>query len=335
MMASAPPPAFVLSLDFELHWGVRHRHTAESPYRRALEATPAVIDGMLERFERHGISATWATVGFLFLRHRSERARFEPPVRPRYLDGRLDAYAEPVGQDEADDPIHYAPSVIDRIRSASGQEIATHTYSHFFCGEPGATPEAFRADLESARKVAEDRGLVLRSIVFPRNQSASEYLQVLPAMGIDVFRGNPPNILWRVEDGEVGRLPLRRLGRLLDAYIPATHGDVLPWHEIIREDGLADVRACRLLRPYDPRLDALEGVRARRITHAMARAARESGVFHLWWHPHNFGLHPAESLAMLDRILNGFARLRERFGMRSMTMAQAADEARQFYGPRG
>lgn len=44
-----------------------------------------------------------------------------------------------------------------------------------------------------------------------------------------------------------------------------------------------------MLRPYSPRLSFLEGLRLRRIRHEMVHAAKKGELYHLWWHPYNFG----------------------------------------------
>ena len=66
------PGALVISLDFELHWGVRdHVARGDALYQRLPEARHAVED-MLTLFGARHIRATWATVGFLFASNRRE-----------------------------------------------------------------------------------------------------------------------------------------------------------------------------------------------------------------------------------------------------------------------
>lgn len=323
------PGALVLSLDFELHWGVRQAQAAHGRYRAALLGTRSAIARTLDLFAERRISATWATVGILFLDGREAFEREYPGLRPVYRDAQLDPYREPVGADEAVDPLHFAPSVVESIRGVPGQEIGTHTFAHFFAGEAGATVEAFRADLAAAVSSAVRRGVTLRSIVFPRNQALPEYVAVLPDFGIDVYRGNPPGAMWAVERGEEGRHPARRLARLADTYLPLSRREVQRWDDVLEQSGLANVRASRFLRPYDPRLAAAESLRLARIVRGMERAAREGGLYHLWWHPHNFGRHTDENLSMLSRVLDAWGRLKDRYGFESMSMAQAADRARE------
>ena len=68
------PPfgALVISLDFELHWGVRDKRPVDGPYRENLLGAREAIPQMLDLFEEFGVAATWATVGFLF-RKKSSR----------------------------------------------------------------------------------------------------------------------------------------------------------------------------------------------------------------------------------------------------------------------
>ncbi|MFP3339900.1 hypothetical protein R0J91_18120, partial [Micrococcus sp. SIMBA_131] len=55
--------AFVLSLDFELLWGVYESRGSE--YYPAIENVFKVVPNLLGLFEKYGISCTWATVGAL------------------------------------------------------------------------------------------------------------------------------------------------------------------------------------------------------------------------------------------------------------------------------
>ena len=68
---------------------------------------------------------------------------YRPRIAPGYTDPNLDPYAEPVGRDETDDPLHFGSSLIERIAERGEHEIASHTWSHYYCMEPGATPAAF------------------------------------------------------------------------------------------------------------------------------------------------------------------------------------------------
>jgi hypothetical protein len=83
----------VISLDFELLWGVRD-HATRDGYGPNILGARAAIPHMLERFARHGIRVTWATVGAVFCATREELLHHLPPeeLRPRYDNGALSNY---------------------------------------------------------------------------------------------------------------------------------------------------------------------------------------------------------------------------------------------------
>lgn len=322
--------AFVISLDFELHWGVRDHESLNGPYRHNLRGARKAIPRLLELFERYGISATWAIVGFLFAISREQRRKYEPALRPCYYDKTLDPYVEPIGRGEDDDPLHFAPSLIEKIRRCPQQEIATHTFSHHYCREPGQTIESFRADLNSAIAIAASRGIQFRSIVFPRNQVNPDYAQALLDAGIVCYRGCEHGWMHRGITRRERTLGLR-VARIADTYVDISGRRIVHWDQILEPSGLCNVRASRFLWPYRPGLNALEEKRLKRTIEQVKLAALEDAIFHIWFHPHNFGVHLEQNLEFLEAILRAFAFARERYGMRSLSMAEVADMVREAY----
>jgi peptidoglycan/xylan/chitin deacetylase (PgdA/CDA1 family) len=315
--------ALVISLDFELHWGVRDKCAPEGPYRENLLGARKAIPQILDLFEEFDVAATWATVGFLFAESRQEREESSPAVRPHYADKRLDPYSEPTGENEDDDPLHYAASLIARIAEHPKQEIATHTFSHYYCQEPGETREAFAADLSSAVAIARRRGIEVRSIVFPRNQFRPGYESVLKEAGVVCYRGNEPHWMYQPRPRSQETLAVRA-PRLLDHYVSLSGSKVVPWEEILQPSGLCDVRSSMFLRPYSTQRKSLESIRLRRIAGGIRAAAEQRGIFHLWWHPHNFGAHTRENLDFLRNVLEVFSECRLTHGMQSLSMAGVA-----------
>ena len=92
-----------------------------------------------------------------------------------------------------------------------------------------------------------------------------------------------------------------------------------------------NIPSSRFLRPYSHALAPLEGLRLRRIKRAMHDAATGDRLFHLWWHPHNFGADPERNLACLGEILGYFGYLRERYGMQSLNMGEVAGVLEQLH----
>lgn len=317
--------ALVISLDFELLWGVHDSLGAGGGYRRHLLGAREAIPRMLDLFAEYGVGATWATVGFLFAEGREELEYYSPNLRPTYLDPRRDPYRLPVGESERTDPLLFAPSLIRQIAATPRQEIASHTYSHYYSLEPGQTVEQFRADLDAAVAIAAAKGHKVRSLVVPRHQVRRDYLPAIAAAGFTAHRTLERNFL--NVPSATGREPrLRRGLRLLDAFVSLTGANAVGWESTKPDEhGLVDVRESRFLRPAFERTRLLEPLRVRRIVTAMEGAARSGRIFHLWWHPHNFGADPAANLANLRQVLESFRRLEGEGLMGSLTMAEVAD----------
>lgn len=315
------PGKFVISLDMELMWGVRDKRSKEQYGARVLGERQA-IPAMLELFERNRIHATWAVVGMAMCDGVDELIERAPAERPQYEDQRQSSYhyLGEAGASEREDPYYFAPSLVRQIASCPDQEICTHTFSHYYCLEPGQSTEQFAADLRAARSQLTDWGIACRSIVFPRNQYGPEHLDICASQGLCVYRGTEDSWFYRTStNDEQG--PLRRVGRLVDSYLPLTRAST---SRPVQNGGLTNVPSSRFLRPYNQRLRKLDRLKFHRISKAMSKAAASGSAFHLWWHPHNFGADTTENLAFLSRILARFQRLRERYGMESVTMAEAA-----------
>ena len=312
----------IVSLDFELFWGMQDRHSLASYQDHVLGGRRA-IPQLLDLFEKHGIHATWATVGFMFADSYEELKRYFPDKDslPSYSDPRLSPYrlfAE-IGETEETAPCFYAPSLIRRIAQTPGQEIGSHTFSHYYCRERGQTIEQFRADMCAAVSIARDKGYTLRSVVLPRNQFVPEYNSVLRELGFLVFRDEEND--WIHEKLRPGKL--LRLFRLMDVYFPLTgQGGYLPG----TESGLVNLPGSRMYKPVFRPLAFLEGLKIRRIKRQMLHAAKKGLCFHLGWHPHNVGVDTGRHLQQLEEIFSCYDELRERYGMRSLNMGEAAEE---------
>lgn len=311
--------SLVISLDFELMWGVRDHRSVQS-YGDAVLGGRKAIPEMLSRFKQADIKATWATVGLLFAKNRREMLEYSPTLLPEYQNANLSPYHDIekglIGEDETSDPYHFGASLIDLIAETPGQEVATHTYSHFYCMEPGATVAAFDQDLAAAQAIAAQCGHDLKSIVFPRNQAAGEYITAGAKQGLTVFRGEAKGWLYRPRAGQETTMPFR-LARFLDGALPIGPNQIVTPNQ---HADILDVPASRFLRPWSQRLAPYHALHIRRIEKEMELAAKKGGCYHLWWHPHNFGRNLAENLGQLDRIIATFKRCRDEFGMESRNM---------------
>ena len=313
----------VVSLDFELYWGVRDKRTLES-YKDNLLGAREVIPLLLQLFKDYEIQATWAVVGLLFYRTQRELVAHLPAKKPSYADANLSPYPHlrAMGNDEQDDPFHYAASLIKTIASFPGQEIGTHTFSHYYCREPGQQVDEFKADLQAALQAANPYGLNLKSLVFPRNQVNSEYLPICQDLGILAYRGKEKSWIYQVDQPNK-LLRLQRILRLLDAYISYSGHNCYSLEDISRSFPF-NIPSSRFLRPYSEKLKILEPLRLNRILSGLSYAAKKGLIYHLWWHPHNFGIHQKQNLSFLEKILKHYCKLKNDYGMKSLNMGKLA-----------
>ena len=310
---------FVVSLDFELHWGVRdHRTVAD--YRDNLLGVRRAIPALLTLFSEFGVRATWATVGFLFFETIDELLAAIPAELPHYADRKLDPYAalNEVGRDEAEDPFHFAPSLIRQIQTTAGQEIATHTFCHYYAGVPGPSLESFRADIRAAKSAGQHLGVEIKSVVFPRNQVSIPHIRICAEEGLIAYRGveSDPYVA-------AGNSLVDRAKRFADAYVNLA-GPCCGVPCKLDSLEIVSVPQSRFLRPANPRLQLLDGLRLSRILSSMTFAAQNQLLFHLWWHPHNFGVNTDLNLSFLRAILEHYRALNGRLEFQSLTMAEVA-----------
>jgi peptidoglycan/xylan/chitin deacetylase (PgdA/CDA1 family) len=314
---------FTVSLDFELYWGLRD-HVSLDGYRRNLLGARTAVQRLLDLFREYEIHATWAVVGFLLFERREELLQALPSQLPRYKNETLSPYNHiaKVGTREADDPLHFAPSLVRAIAATPHQEIGTHTFSHYYCLEEGQDVESFKADLQAAIAASERFGVRPRSLVFPRNQFSPEYLAACRSLGIEACRTNQGFWAYYAVPQRGNNL-IRRTLRFLDSYFSVAPHTVYSPKEI-GSDFPRLIPASRFLRPYSHRLRALEPLRFRRIAAELSEAAMTKKIYHLWWHPHNFGVHAEENFAFLRRILEHYRGLSDRHEMVTLNMGEIA-----------
>jgi peptidoglycan/xylan/chitin deacetylase (PgdA/CDA1 family) len=317
--------AFVVSLDFELYWGVFDLYKPPSPYNENVLGARVVVPQLLKLFEDFQISATWATVGMLFASNYAQAKHFYPDRLPSYRNPHLSPYSREHQQCEPEERFYYARDLVWKIAACPGQEIGTHTFSHYYCLEPSQCIDEFEADLLAARRMADQHKLTLRSIVFPRNQVNRKYLSVLAKHGIWAYRGNEVGWMYRSGPRREQARATRRIARLADAYVNASGDNTVGWQELIEPDGLCNVRASRYLRPFAPSLRVFERERLRRVIGGIEAAAQSGRLFHLWLHPEDMGRNIAENLDCLRVVLETFRKCRTKYGMRSMCMREVAE----------
>ncbi|MBD0332887.1 MAG: polysaccharide deacetylase family protein [Chitinophagaceae bacterium] len=315
---------FTISLDFELHWGVfdkRDRQSRESCYRNTLKLVPQ----MLELFAKYNVHVTWATVGSMFASCQKEWEQMRPSMLPEYAEDKYSAFlwAKENGLSEEFAWAHFAPEEVRSILDYPGQELGTHTFSHYYCLEQLKSKDAFDADLKAVNKAALKFNSKPVSLVFPRNQFNPDHLRICYENGIKVVRSNPSTWFWSPIRDEGSNL-IRKVFRTGDAYVPMSlKRTSYPISSInINAGEPLQLPASRLLRPWSPKYAIANKLALRRSIVELQTAGERKECYHLWWHPENFGDHPEENMKDLQLLLEQYKKCRNKLGMQSWNMGE-------------
>jgi hypothetical protein len=309
--------AFVVSIDTELAWGEAHRRDG-SEGRHHFDAERQVIDAVLDVFARHGIAATWAIVGHLFLDACRDDGHGPHPelVPPDYdwLDD--DWLAVDPCSTLAEAPHWYGSDIVDAVlRCPVPQEVGSHSFTHVIVDDPACTPEVFGSELAAAAGVAAERDVELRSFVYPRNKIGQ--IERLAEHGYRCYRGG------RTAAPFAGRPGWQRRGLgLIDKVRPLAGSATLPARHA---SGVWNVPQTYLFAPATAGGSWLPpAVWARRPRARLRQAARDRSLFHLWFHPYNVTAEPERALAALDVVCREAARLRDQGRLDVLTMGALA-----------
>jgi peptidoglycan/xylan/chitin deacetylase (PgdA/CDA1 family) len=321
------PGIFTISLDFELHWGVfdkKNREEREACYKNTLQ----VIPKMLELFSHYNVHVTWACVGSLFAKNEEEWKKLKPEIEPLYTLEKYSPYSwvKENGLSDSYSWAHFAPHIISQILQYPGQELASHTFSHYYCLEQQKKEDAFVADIEAMEKAASMFGAKISSLVFPRNQFNEKYLKKCFEYGILAVRSNPNSWYWEPVNSS-GSSIIRKIVRTADAYIHIGQPrSSYPLASIkVNEGESLQLPASRFLRPWRNKYKFANKLRLNRLCQEIRTAAIKKECYHLWWHPENFGDNPSENLATLSTLLKEYKKCNQRFGMESWHMRDYAD----------
>ena len=307
-----------ISLDFELYWGMRDVQSLES-YQEHIRNVHIVIPELLNLFKKYEIHATWAIVGFLFLKNKEELVNRFPAELPSYEGDQFNPYIY-IEKNDLQNEYHFASASIELIKNTPNQEIGTHTYSHYYTLEDGQTNSQFQKDIEAAISIQSKVAKPCKSIVFPRNQYNDEHLKIVKNLNINYYRGNQKFWLYNPKPFYKESMWLRII-RLADAYINISGQNTFKL-EKNNSNLPVNVRASRFLRPYTHRLRSLEKLRLKRIQRSMRHAAKHNENYHLWWHPHNFGKNQEKNLDFLEKILIEYKSLNKEYGFESKAMCE-------------
>jgi len=308
--------SLIISLDFELYWGVVETKTPET-YHENLSGAIQAAEEILELFSKYEIQATWATVGMLFAENVQQLEEMLPDKRPSYDNPKVSTYEYITRCNEFTPVFHFANEVVQKILADEHQELGSHTFSHYFTLESGQTADEFEADLNSMLQLVKPLGADVQSIVFPRDQVNIDYLKLLSKYGLKYYRSPPAG---KHFSSVTKNSYISKLIRFVDSYTSIFGMHTFNGFEIQNGVDLTCIPASHFLRPHNSKLPVLDKLQIKKVKRSMEHAANKQEAFHLWWHPHNFGKNRIENLSMLEHILIAFCEIRDRQGMQSCTM---------------
>lgn len=314
---------FVISLDFELFWGIRDKFTFEQYGENVLGVWEA-LPKMLELFSKYGIHATFATVGAMFSKDFDDLNQFIPQLKPNYLDSNLSPYHTYIEDSKNhDEKYFYGKNLIDLVKKSGNHEIGTHTFSHYYALEPGQTKKEFSEDLDAAIAIARSININLNTFIFPRHQINPDYLNLFRKKGIKIYR-ETEKAWFHSADRGANETVLKRGFRYLDYFVGFGYQHCQDLKEIKNGD-LYAIRASRWLRPYKKSESRFDFLKLRRIKKQMRYAAKNGKIFHLWFHPHDIGIHQDINFRMLEEILKYYQKMHLEFGMISLNMKETVE----------
>ena len=307
---------FVISLDFELFWGVSENKTIKN-YGINISNTHDVVNKLLNLFSKYNIEATWATVGFIFFNDINKLKKYIKKNKIdtiKYKNKFLNNFLLIDSFDDFDNRYLFALDLVNKIIESDGQELASHTFSHMYTLEDGVTNKDIKVDTKSMFSLFSKLDLSLNTVVFPRNQYSEDVIDIMSDIGVKAYRGNQSSYLYKPS---LNQNLLKRFLRLLDSYVNISGFNSSKLKE---QKNILDIPASRFLRPYNNKLRLFEKLRLQRIKNEMTFAAKTGSNYHLWWHPHNFGSNCSENLAFLEKIISHQKILEKLYGFESKNM---------------
>jgi len=154
--------------------------------------------------------------------------------------------------------------------------------------------------------------------VFPRNQYSNEYLSVAQEMGITCYRGNPDSFIYRTRSEHENNTFIKAL-KLFDSIINIDGQHSYKLNAV--KNKILNIPASRFLRPYITKFPLFNHLHLKRIKNEMTYAAKNNELYHLWWHPHNFGRNSEKNHENLEAILLHYQKLRDDYGFQSLNMS--------------
>jgi len=309
---------FLLSLDFEALWGAiggLNKNEFNSFYNHVKD-DEKIVNTLLEVFAEYNIHATWATVGAMLCNNKEEALQY---VRNDIYYPKWDISIKQFISNIQEPSLFFMPNLVRTVASVQGQEIGSHTFSHYYGNELGVSDDLLKQEIESSKLIFSKEGYSIKSLIMPRNQVENLNTDILTQNGIIAVRGR---------NHSPKRGALGRVINFLDSYLPIFQCTyALP---VCPGMGIVDLKASLFFRSFFKKLRVLEGLKLWRIKTAMTQAAKKGECFHLWFHPHNLGNNLEYNITTLKKIFKHYHNLSIKYGLQSLTMAECIDYIKEY-----
>jgi peptidoglycan/xylan/chitin deacetylase (PgdA/CDA1 family) len=306
---------FCISLDFELAWGL-NISDVKGPYKNNLIGAKNAALKINELFNKYGIKATWGVVGSIYTERPEMLEQFYKELKYTNMD------LSPLNilnyKSQCSEDIFSAKDVIDIINSSGEHEIASHTFSHLYLLEKGISDKELKQDIETFDKIVD---IETSSIIFPRNQVNESQLDLL-SENFRVYRGNLNH--WAYQPKTSNQISIfARCFRLLDSILPISRMSCSFSKD--KRQSIINVPGTCFLRPISNRSSIISRLKLTRLKRAMTCAAKNGELFHLWWHPHNFGINTQANISYLEDILIHYKKLTKQYTFPNYTMREIGE----------
>lgn len=277
------PGKLVISIDFELRWGVHDVYGLNfDAYRSNLENARDAVKTTLEMFESRNIRSTWATVGAIGLDNWNNYFNIVTE-QPKYKKSKFNIIEEYSKIDPNGD-LHFAPNLVQKIIETKGQELGSHTFSHIYCREDGFKVADFIYDANCYSEVFKTRfNMNPKSIVFPRNQT--NFIGHLKDLNFEIYREKKAYFF----NNKIAE----KAENLFEVISPYPYSSLIL--DISKTVGNLFIR-------FDlPSL--LWKMQISKLKYTLQNMNNDN-VFHIWWHPHNVGPNLKFGLARFEELFD-------------------------------
>lgn len=304
----------VISQDFEMLWGSIGSNKFET-FKKNVIHEDFIIDKTLELFKKYKIHATWAIVGAMLCKNSNEANNYiNNDIIYKNWNFSMKDYINSI-PDELN-KYYFAPHYLYKLLSIKHQEIATHTFSHFYCLEDDSKKSLFEEEIQNSKKIFSEYGVEIKSIILPRNQVNTSWNDVLLKNKITAVRMRQPAFILSKNKQR------SKIIDFLDSYIPIRKNLCYNIKNIKEENGVYNIKASMFYRTYNEKLKIFEYLKTARIKHEMTISAKKGLIFHLWWHPHNMGSNIKYNFKQLESILKHYKKLSSKYDYKSYNMEE-------------